>query len=73
MAIGDGQSSVRVLGKSDTTSWYRIWEAVMLIYSVCVRKSKGGIVTGLGMFVCLSVCLFFFFFQPVENLSDAVD
>ena len=71
MAIGDGQSSVRVLGKSDTTSWYQIWEAVMLIYSVCVRKGKGGIVTGLGMFVCLSFGLFFP--QPVENLSDAVD
>ncbi|CAD6578702.1 MAG: hypothetical protein ASARMPRED_008809 [Alectoria sarmentosa] len=44
----DGKSSLRVLGKSDTTSWYRIWEAVMLVYSVCVRSGKGGSVKGLG-------------------------
>ena len=31
----------------------------MLIYAVCARKGKGGIITGLGMFV-LSVSCFFF-------------
>ena len=46
--LGDGKSSVRVLGKSDTTSWYRIWEAVMLVYSVCARHGRGGSVKGLG-------------------------
>lgn len=46
--LGDGKSSLRVLGKSDTTSWYRIWEAAMLVYSVCVRSEKGGSVRGLG-------------------------
>ncbi|KAF6224507.1 hypothetical protein HO133_011084 [Letharia lupina] len=44
----DGKSSLRVLGNSDTTSWYRIWEAAMLVYSVCVRSGMGGSVKGLG-------------------------
>lgn len=69
VAVGDGRSSVRVLGKSDTTSWYRIWEAVMLVYSVCARKGKGGVVTGLGMSVCLSAFSLFFFRPPERLLS----
>ena len=32
VAVGDGKSSVRVFGTSDITSWYQIWEAVMLVY-----------------------------------------
>ena len=48
--LGDGKSSVRLFGTSDTTSWYHIWEAVMLVYSVCVRQGRGGSVKGLGMF-----------------------
>ena len=47
--VGDGRSAARILGKSDTTSWYRIWEAVTAVYSVCARQGKGGIVRGLGM------------------------
>lgn len=43
----------------------------MLVYSVCARKGRGGIVTGLGMScsVCLSVCLScFFFLWPAKKL-----
>ena len=46
---GDGKSSVRLFGTLDTTSWYDIWEAVVLVYSVCARHGKGGSVKGLGM------------------------
>lgn len=44
----DGKSAVRVFGRPDTTSWYRIWEAVMLVYSVCARGGRGGVVRALG-------------------------
>ena len=48
-SLGDEKSSVRLFGTLDTTSWYRIWEAVVLVYSVCARHRKGGSVKGLGM------------------------
>lgn len=41
----------------------------MLVYSVCARKGRGGIVTGLGM-SCLSALVFFFwvFLWPAKKL-----
>ena len=33
---------------SDTTSWYRIWEAGIAVYYACVRDGRGGIHSGLG-------------------------
>ncbi|KAL8791304.1 MAG: hypothetical protein Q9195_005923 [Heterodermia aff. obscurata] len=33
---------------SDFTSWYKIWEAGIAVYYVCVRDGRGGIYSGLG-------------------------
>ena len=35
-------------GKSDVSLWYRMWEAVTAVFSVCVRGGQGGVFTGLG-------------------------
>lgn len=35
-------------GKSDISFWYRMWEAVTAVFSICVRAGKGGAFTGLG-------------------------
>lgn len=35
-------------GKTDLSTWYRIWEAVTAVFSVCVRAGKGGVSTGIG-------------------------
>lgn len=35
-------------GKSDVSYWYRIWEAVTAVFSICVRSGRGGVYTGLG-------------------------
>ena len=34
--------------KSDTASWFQIWEAVAAVYSVCVRHRKKGTIRGIG-------------------------
>ena len=34
--------------ESDTASWYKIWEAVTAVYSVCNRKQQRGTFRGLG-------------------------
>ncbi|KAF6236258.1 hypothetical protein HO173_005889 [Letharia columbiana] len=35
-------------GPSDISTWYRMWEAVTAVFSVCVRAGRGGVYTGLG-------------------------
>ena len=35
-------------GNTDASTWYRIWEAVTAVFSVCVRGGKGGVSTGIG-------------------------
>lgn len=35
-------------GKNDVSLWYRMWEAVTAVYSICVRAGFGGSFTGLG-------------------------
>lgn len=37
-------------GKSDVASYYEIWEAVIALFSVCVRHGKTGSIRGIGMF-----------------------
>lgn len=38
-------------GKSDVSLWYRMWEGVTAVFSVCVRARRGGAFTGLGQSV----------------------
>ena len=38
-------------GASDISYWYRIWEAVTAVFSICVRAGRGGVFTGLGEFL----------------------
>ena len=35
-------------GKTDVSTWYRIWEAMTALFSVCVRAGKGGVSRGIG-------------------------
>ena len=37
-------------GQSDISLWYRMWEAVTAVFSICVRAGIGGVITGLGEF-----------------------
>lgn len=41
-------AQIYTTGKSDVTVWYRVWEAVNAVYSICVRAGYGGSVRGLG-------------------------
>lgn len=34
--------------QSDFASWYKIWEAVTAVYSVCGRNQRRGTIRGLG-------------------------
>lgn len=34
--------------ESDTASWFKIWEAITAVYSVCVRHQQRGSIKGLG-------------------------
>ena len=46
----DGQCALKIFGKgrADVTSWYKIWEAVSAVYSVCLKHGKVGTSQGLG-------------------------
>ena len=37
-------------GKLDISFWYRFWEAVVAVFSVCVRRGEGGVFRGIGNF-----------------------
>lgn len=39
--VKDGKCSLRVLGRSDSTTWYRSCETAVLVYSVCANFKKG--------------------------------
>lgn len=34
--------------QSDLASWYKVWEAVTAVYSVCARNQQKGTIRGLG-------------------------
>ena len=46
----DGKSAMRIFSArySDTTSWYKLWEAATALYYACVNEGKGGSFSGLG-------------------------
>lgn len=35
-------------GKPDISSWYRLWEAVTAVFSMCAVRGQGGSYKGLG-------------------------
>ncbi|KAM0804547.1 hypothetical protein BDR22DRAFT_605878 [Usnea florida] len=35
-------------GTTDNCSWYRMWEAMTAVFSICVRGGRGGVYMGLG-------------------------
>ncbi len=39
----------------DATSWYVLWEALIAVNSMSVRKGKGGVAVGIGEFFRLSI------------------
>ena len=41
-------------GTTDNCNWYRMWEAMTAVFSICVRGGRGGVFMGLGQFVPLS-------------------
>ena len=49
--LGDGKCLLTIFGRGgrDETSWYKIWEAVTAVYSVCTRHGKVGSFQGLGL------------------------
>ena len=42
-------------GTTDSCSWYRMWEAMTAVFSICVRGGRGGVYMGLGQFVLFSI------------------
>ncbi|KAM0796912.1 hypothetical protein BDR22DRAFT_892841 [Usnea florida] len=46
----DGKCLLTIFGRGgrDETSWYKIWEAVTAVYSICTRQGKVGSFQGLG-------------------------
>jgi len=47
--------SARTPWGQDATSWYVLWEALIAVNAVSVRKGKGGVAEGIGEFFRLSI------------------
>ena len=51
LTVVDARCMIRVgiQGKSTTSSWYEVWEAVTALVAICVRAEKGGKVYRIGL------------------------
>ena len=57
---GDAQCALKIFGKgrADVTSWYKVWEAVSAVYSVCTKHAKVGTFRGLGQSFLFDLLVF---------------
>lgn len=48
--LADDKCMLQIFSTSaaDVTEWYRLWEAVTAVFSICVRAGEGGIFRRLG-------------------------